>query len=65
MRTTARKAVAAFLGAGATALGTSMLDGQLTSGEAIVGAGLALVAAAATWWAPYQVPESTGAHSRY
>lgn len=61
MRTTIRKAITAGVGAGVTALGTAMLDGQLTAAEAIVGAGLALLAAGATWGAPYSVPE-TGRH---
>lgn len=57
MRVTARKAVGAAVGAGAAALGTAMLDGQLTVPELVVAAGSALLSAAAVWKLAYAVPE--------
>lgn len=55
MRTTVRKAATAAVFAGVAALGTAMLDGNLTAAEGIVSAGMALVAGAATYQVPYQV----------
>lgn len=49
---TIRKAVVAAGFAAAAALGASMLDGDLTGAEAIVSAGMGLVAGAATWRVP-------------
>jgi hypothetical protein len=56
MKTTIRKAVGAAIGAGAAALGTAMLDGNLTGPEALIAAGGALIAGAAVWKLAYQVP---------
>lgn len=56
MRTTVYKAVSAAVFAGVAALGSAMLDGNLTTGEAVIAGGMALVAGAATYRVPYQVP---------
>ena len=47
-----RKAVTAAVFGGVAALGAAMLDGNLTGPEAIVAAGMALTAGAATWRIP-------------
>ena len=47
-----RKALVAGGFAVAAALGAAMLDGDLTLAEAIVSAGMGLVAGAATWRVP-------------
>lgn len=47
-----RKAVSAAVFAATAALGGSMLDGNLTGAEAIVAAGMGLVAGAATYRIP-------------
>ncbi len=47
-----RKALVAFVGSEAAALGASMLDGNLTASEAITSTGLALVTAFAAWRVP-------------
>lgn len=52
MRTTAHKAIAAFMGAAATAVGTAMMDGQLTVPELVAGLGFALVTAGGVWRVP-------------
>lgn len=52
MRTTAHKALAALIGGACTALGTAMLDGQLTWAELLAAAGFALVTAGTVWRVP-------------
>jgi hypothetical protein len=47
-----RKAVAALVGTEAAAIGSAMLDGNLTTAEAIAGTGMALVVAFAAWRVP-------------
>ena len=47
-----RKAVTAFAGTEAFALGTAMLDGHLSLAEIVAATGGALVAAFATWRIP-------------
>lgn len=47
-----RKAVVASLGAAAAALGAGMLDGNVTSAEAIMATGAGLVFGFATWRIP-------------
>lgn len=49
MLKTVKKAVAAFFAAGLGSLGTAVLDGSLTSPEALVAMGVGLVAAAAVY----------------
>lgn len=49
---TIRKALTAAGFAAAAALGGAMLDGDLTAAEAIVSAGMGLLAGAATWRVP-------------
>lgn len=61
MRTTIRKAVGAAVGAGTAALGTAMLDGNLTAAEALVAGGMTLVTFGAVWRLAYQVPADAGA----
>lgn len=56
MKTTIRKAVGAAVGVGVTALGTSLLDGDLTAAETIIAAGGALVTFGGVWKLAYQVP---------
>lgn len=56
MRTTIRKAVAGAVGAAAAALGTAMLDGNLTVPEVVVAAGMGLVTYAVVWRQHYQLP---------
>jgi hypothetical protein len=56
VKTTIRKAVGAAVGVGATALGTSMLDGALTGPELLVAAGGALLTFGGVWKLAYQVP---------
>lgn len=55
MRTTIYKAGMALLGAGGGALGTAMLDGNLTVPEAVAAVGAGIIAGVGTWWLPYQV----------
>lgn len=48
-RVTARKALAAGIGAGVAGIGAACADGRVTWPEVIVAAGLAATTAAATW----------------
>ena len=48
-RVTARKALAAGIGAGVAGIGAACADGVVTWPEVIVAAGLALTTAATTW----------------
>lgn len=56
MKTTIRKAVGAAVGVGTTALGTSLLDGNLTGPEVLIAAGGALLTFGGVWKLAYQVP---------
>lgn len=54
-KVTARKAVAAGIGAGVAGIGAACADGAVTWPEVIVSAGLALTTAAATWRVAYAI----------
>lgn len=63
MRTTAHKALAGLIAGTTAALGSNLLDGQLTWGELVASLGAGLVTSAAVWRVPnrQKLPKSGAA----
>lgn len=59
-----RKALVGGAAAAAAALGTAMLDGDLTTAEALVSAGTGLIALAAVYTVPNRGNRVTGRRAR-